>query len=648
MNISKIFTSNVALPKVNNAFKVNPFMTQDLQKDTFERSSEVSFEGKKGKPKTNKPNNKPNTQAPNRPKQNWGEASKVFEELSTIKVNNKPKMSPKDIKKIATIVQETPEKWDSVKVLANNPSIKGKQVTKLAKEPLDRLKGLVELSTIKKDKNESRFSGEDLLKFKDVGLNKFSQIKEMAPTKLYTDAMVAIIDEDIINLPKLVDKAKNLEKEAGDELQGGIAFKRNIYDNSDFEMTADLKDYGSKTYLLDKKLDVLAKEKVELYFTDKKDYQIVKTNDYRNNTTSKVRMEITPEGMPITTHEIRIVKDKNGEKVRTEKMEPSDIKGVYNVKYEYPNGKVEKVSEGIVDKKSGITTVKKNLTSLNGTKTEFFYSDDKEGNRIVDYKITNKDGKVLYDEARTFEVLSENKFKSTSKNTAHEITVNPDNMKIKDLETENEVTIPFAKTIQGNKDVIKKLLKKVPGEELIKMQENVKVVKGANSLEDCYLAPAEKEISTVDDLYAFLHELGHSKDFKNLKPTDEKEIGIYSNDEKIQEIYMKEKEAFNEAFPNAQREHINYFIDQTEHYAGEWGGLGEVVAEANALVQTYNDELDIAPRVQYLQQYFPETVAYLGNKFNEKVEDTKVKTRNVPHKKFDMVALNEIKQAKKA
>ena len=39
-------------------------------------------------------------------------------------------------------------------------------------------------------------------------------------------------------------------------------------------------------------------------------------------------------------------------------------------------------------------------------------------------------------------------------------------------------------------------------------------------------------------------------------------------------------------------------------------------AEANAILNTYNEELDIAARAQYLQQYFPKTIATLANTFN--------------------------------
>ncbi len=53
------------------------------------------------------------------------------------------------------------------------------------------------------------------------------------------------------------------------------------------------------------------------------------------------------------------------------------------------------------------------MTSLNGTRTVYSYEDDPQGNRIVDYKITDKKGNVLLDKSSTFEVIDDNHFIST-------------------------------------------------------------------------------------------------------------------------------------------------------------------------------------------------------------------------------------------
>ena len=79
-------------------------------------------------------------------------------------------------------------------------------------------------------------------------------------------------------------------------------------------------------------------------------------------------------------------------------------------------------------------------------------------------------------------------------------------------------------------------------------------------------------------------------------------------------IYTEEKDNFDKAYPNAQREHLDYFINQKNHYSGKWGGLEELVAETNALRDSYTTEDYLAPRVQYLQQFYPRTIAYINDK----------------------------------
>ena len=81
--------------------------------------------------------------------------------------------------------------------------------------------------------------------------------------------------------------------------------------------------------------------------------------------------------------------------------------------------------------------------------------------------------------------------------------------------------------------------------------------------------------------------------------------------------YDKEREAFNKAFPDTQRDHIDYFINKATHYGGELGGLGETIAESNALLTTPKTHELLAIRSQYLQQYFPRTIALLDQKSNE-------------------------------
>ena len=56
----------------------------------------------------------------------------------------------------------------------------------------------------------------------------------------------------------------------------------------------------------------------------------------------------------------------------------------------------------------GNKIVKKKLESLDGTITNYNYTEDKKGNRKINYTITDNTGKELYKLDSTFEVIDEN------------------------------------------------------------------------------------------------------------------------------------------------------------------------------------------------------------------------------------------------
>ena len=110
-------------------------------------------------------------------------------------------------------------------------------------------------------------------------------------------------------------------------------------------------------------------------------------------------------------------------------------------------------------------------------------------------------------------------------------------------------------------------------------------------------------------------DIKYIEDWINNRPMNV--LGFKTPNEKFNEIYKKEKDAFNKQFPDAQRNHIAYFIDHENHYNGEAGGKKETIAESNALLTTPKSHDLLALRSQYLQQHFPETIAYLDGKLNE-------------------------------
>ena len=149
---------------------------------------------------------------------------------------------------------------------------------------------------------------------------------------------------------------------------------------------------------------------------------IGKGTNKRNNSVSKVRLEVRKNmPQPVLINEVRVIKDKDGKTIRKEYTDQSEVAGVLNIKPVCPDGTEKVLSSGTVDKKTGITSVKKDMTSLDGTRTQYLYEDDPQGNRISDYIITDKDGKTLLKNSQSFEVLSDNKFISAKNDKKYEI-----------------------------------------------------------------------------------------------------------------------------------------------------------------------------------------------------------------------------------
>ena len=126
-----------------------------------------------------------------------------------------------------------------------------------------------------------------------------------------------------------------------------------------------------------------------------------------------------------------------------------------------------------------------------------------------------------------------------------------------------------------------------------------------------------KDINTCDNEYILLHELGHAKDMKNydtttFKTKDATENTLISAQKEVVDTYKAEKELFNKNFSNTQREHIDYFMKSLGHSSGTNGALKEALAEINAILNTFNSVDRYSLRSEYLQRYFPRTIAKLA------------------------------------
>ena len=323
--------------------------------------------------------------------------------------------------------------------------------------------------------------------------------------------------------------------------------------------------------------------------------------------------------------------------VSREYTRPSQVAGIYDVEILDENG-LRNPSKTKV-KKNGRTTVRRDMESPDGTKTKYTYRDDPQGNRYSRYKITTKDGEVLMNNTKTFKVIDANTFKSTFNDNSYTMTIDGDILTVvDDNNPENTAKIDMSK-IKGKKEAFIPVLKQMSGDQLIALSKTTDNLVGIDSVIKSYYDPKNHSINSGDDMFVVLHEEGHAKDFQTLSMWDSSSIQtLISRNKDLKTIFESETKAFNQAFPDAQREHVDYFINTLSHYGGPSGGIQETVAESNAILETPRSNELLGLRSQYLQQYFPRTIA----KLNELLSENRERGANYPKIKLPPINIPPI------
>ncbi len=492
-----------------------------------------------------------------------------------------------------------------------------KYVTKPTEKDAETL-----VANMKNAEGKPRFSEKEVNDFKISCATKVLDFDTVNTFKDNTDFTMSDMKR-VYRMRKDLNDDKFNEKvlSAISKLPKGVKpdeFEQNEYEpKKEFSLKCG---YKGKFKFDAKSTDMIAKTEYDLSDVN---VDIKKDIDFRNNTVTTVKKKYDYEKMKYNILEQTVVKnDKDGNLLRKEVLKPSEVKGVYDVTYVYPNGETKQASKATIDKKTGIVSIKRDVKSNNGTRTQFLYENDPQGNKIVDYKITDKNGKILMGLSQSFEVVDDNHFISSKNGYKYDITTDDKKLTVKDLHHNREASINFDEKLTGNKKDLVNLLKKVSGEELFETVQNIGKMDSTNSIYQAGFSPVSKEIAIMDNLYVFLHELGHAKDAQNQKTYREKLLGenkMFTDNKDIKETYLKERETFNKFHSEEERNHVSYFTQAKGHYGGEFGGLSEVVAETNAITNSFADEsCGLSIRSQYLQQYFPETIAKIQDAMNWK------------------------------
>ncbi len=538
-------------------------------------------------------------------------ADKAIEELKEVKsFNGKTKFTDEKAEELKSILVENPEKWDAVKTLANQPKMISSLVLEFATKDLETLNAVKDLSLLKKENGDIKFSPLQIKKLaNDLEGKELAKVPLLATTPLDSDNIYDIAkNPNITDVKKITDIINNFAANSEDARR--ISFAKDDFDEKAYTIRADFEGNGSKILLLDKNLKERAVETVNMERSQEGYLQQVKnTVDFQNHTTSKV-IAYTNKNLPapVVTEETKIVKNAQGQTLRKEVYTLSDLAGTPNIKYIYPDGSEKVVCSGKFDENTGKTTVQKDMTSLDGTRTQYFYEDDPSGNMSSTYKITDKNGNVLLDKNITFTVKDENTFISTENDKKYEIKFSDDKIDVKNLANDEVETLNISQ-INGSKEQLLAAFKRMPAEEIIALNRTTDNLTGIDNIYQSTYAATTRTIKSGDNLFTVLHEAGHAKDYANVNVKDKATLvnSIFSKPE-VNKVFEEEKAAFNKAFPLAQRDHISYFIKNSEYK----DGLQEAIAETNALLNTRNTEDLFTIRSNYLQQYFPKTIVLLA------------------------------------
>ena len=295
------------------------------------------------------------------------------------------------------------------------------------------------------------------------------------------------------------------------------------------------------------------------------------------------------------------------------------------------------------DKKNG-KHIEKHFTSLDGTTTDYVYASDKKGNYYFYQKITDKDKKVLFENEKKFKVLGDNHFLSTTNGVEYDIKFDSEKITIKKLNTNEKIEYKIKNysdndyqristnvslDLQDKKlkpqllkrtlfigdlllergliekhTIDKKLvknLKQLSGDEWFNIHKaNVYAINSSKNISQSLGKIIEIEKNDAN-LAAIEHELGHEK-------------GNYLrlfDDEELKRIYQEEKLQLTINLPELVVNQPAYFLRDGLR------GLAETMAEANLVINTTQEFKDFGSRTFFFQQYFPRTIAYIGNKFKE-------------------------------
>lgn len=296
---------------------------------------------------------------------------------------------------------------------------------------------------------------------------------------------------------------------------------------------------------------------------------------------------------------VSIKSDENGKELYRTVMTPSKVVGEFNITKILPNEESEILSSVKNSKTEGFD-IQMNFVSPSGTKT-IYQKTGKTDNYKISYMIKDKEGNEKLNFIRNF-----NKIDTDTTETSANGKTYINSFGILGVESINKNNSDDKNFMIINYR-FEDLLRKLPAEIFYCMQKNnIRLIidncdnEGNSFISGGRMMHISEELK--DDPFVFAHEVGHVKS---------DELGDLSTDKELQEIFEQEKE---EAFKNMGYEQQNIL----SNFILNPMGLDEAAAETFAILTGLGHDgvqTRKSLRKALFMQYFPNTIAYIANKY---------------------------------
>lgn len=430
-----------------------------------------------------------------------------------------------------------------------------------------------------------------------------------------SDTSYGLMPKDLLTYDGDIDKLFDCIEDIKLNYPDIISLRVSLNNTSGKPLIAVQTDCGYLEHLFDKNMRLLEDHSIDFLSQNDswgEDIVVETTRDYVNNTRHIVEESVDFSGMKTQRRIVTTTFD-NDENVISHKVyKPSPIPSVWNVKEIGEDSKIKTLCSAYENNEGMF--IKKELQSLDGTKSFVDYQKNVNGDEVYKYRIVDKDGNELLDRTRTTVVLDKNNVITTVDGREYRVKHLEDMIEVFDTANNKKVVIDLHKLNPSNSKELAEMLKSLSGDELINLSENVSFLTHIKSI-DSSMDPLSKEMCVGPHKFILEHELGHAKDevlegIERLLSTKDALFKIASDSE-LQEIFNAEKSNLRTGMSAYIQDMLKYFVDDIDHYGGALGGLRETIAEVNAIQSTGKAHPLLSIRTHLLQENFPKTIAYL-------------------------------------